>query len=346
MVPVSPVEGESRPGEVPVRFPSADGCLTLAGTLAVPGGSRTAAAVVLVSGTGPIDRDVTFAGHALFRTLAVALAARGIASLRFDKRGVGESGGDFSVATASDFVADVIGASDYLVVHEGFAAEHVGLLGHSEGGMVALTAAARAPRTAFCVSLAGPLLSGRDNAVRSFALLARGRIQRDSEYERYVTEMDTLLEIARSREPSGREREADELAARLAPLIISERTQLILGAKRLSGREFFRLLSSPCLDVALGWEPRQVVPLVMCPVLILYGAMDVQAPGRENMCAAAALVREFGKSDWTVREIAGMNHAFQRCETGMPDEYTSIRQVMADEVAEDVAEWIKARRRE
>lgn len=346
MVPVSPVEGESRPGEVPVRFPSADGCLTLAGTLAVPGGSRTAAAVVLVSGTGPIDRDVTFAGHALFRTLAVALAARGIASLRFDKRGVGESGGDFSVATASDFVADVIGASDYLVVHEGFAAEHVGLLGHSEGGMVALTAAARAPRTAFCVSLAGPLLSGRDNAVRSFALLARGRIQRDSEYERYVTEMDTLLEIARSREPSGREREADELAARLAPLIISERTQLILGAKRLSGREFFRLLSSPCLDVALGWEPRQVVPLVMCPVLILYGAMDVQAPGRENMCAAAALVREFGKSDWTVREIAGMNHAFQRCETGMPDEYPSIRHVMADEVAEDVAEWIKARRRE
>jgi hypothetical protein len=344
MVPGRPVESDARPGEVSVSFTSADGCLRLAGTLAAAGGSRTAA-VVLVSGTGPIDRDVTFAGHALFRTLADALAARGIASLRFDKRGVGESEGDFSSATVGDFVADVLGASDYLVAHEGFAAEHVGLLGHSEGGMVALTAAARARRTAFCVSLAGPLLSGRENAVRSFALLARGRLQRDSEYERYVVEMDTLLEIARSRAPSGREREANELAARLAPLIINERTQLILGAKRLSGPEFFRLLSSPCLDVALGWEPRHVVPLVMCPVLIMYGAMDVQAPGRENMAAAGALVREFAKSDWAIREIAGMNHAFQRCETGMPDEYTSIRHVMADEVVEDVAAWIKARTR-
>lgn len=344
MVPGSPLESDARPGEFPVSFASADGCLRLAGTLAVPGGSR-AAAVVLVSGTGPIDRDVTFAGHALFRTLADALAARGIASLRFDKRGVGESGGDFSSATASDFVADVLGASDYLVAHQGFAAEHVGLLGHSEGGMVSLTAAARAPRTAFCVSLAGPLLPGRDNAVHSFALLARGRLERDSEYERYVMEMDTLLKIARSRAPSGRERETNELAAGLAPLIFNERTRLILGAERLSGPEFFGLLSSSCLDVALGWEPRHVVARVMCPVLILYGAMDVQAPARENMAAARALVHECGKSDWIIREIAGMNHAFQRCETGMPDEYTSVRRVMADEVVEEVAAWIKARTR-
>jgi hypothetical protein len=83
----------------------------------------------------------------------------------------------------------------------------------------------------------------------------------------------------------------------------------------------------------------------MCPVLILYGAMDVQAPARENIAAAGALVRELGKSDWTIREVAGMNHAFQRCETGMPDEYPSLRHVMADEVVEEVAAWIKARTR-
>ncbi len=334
-----------QPSEVLVSFPSADGCLRLAGTLAIPGEGRVAPAVVLVSGTGPIDRDVTFVGHALFRTMANALAARGIASLRFDKRGVGESEGRFSSATAEDFVADVLGASDYLVAKEGFAAEKVGLLGHSEGGMVALTAAARAPGPPFCVSLAGPLLSGRDNAVRSFALLARGSLQRDSEFDRYVTELDTLLEIARSRTPSGREREANELAAKLAPRIINERTQVILGARSLSGPDFFGLLSSPCLDVSLSWDPRQVVPLVMCPVLVLYGAKDVQAPARENMAAARALVDGQGKSDWTIREIAGMNHAFQRCETGMPDEYASISHVMADDVVEEVAAWIKARMR-
>jgi len=329
--------------ESAVAFPSADGRVRLAGTLAIPSEGRAAPVVILVSGTGPIDRDVTFVGHALFRTLAHALARRGVASLRFDKRGVGESEGEFSSARAADFVSDVLGASEYLVAHEGFAAEHVGLLGHSEGGMVALTAAAKAPGTAFCVSLAGPLLSGRDNAVRSFALFARGSLQRDGEFDRYVSELDTLFEIARSGEPSVRGAEAEELAARLAPRIINERTEVIFGAKRLSGPQFLKLLSSSCLDTSLSWDPRRVVPLVMCPVLVLYGAKDVQAPARENVAAARALVDEQGKSAWTIRELADMNHAFQHCETGMPDEYASIGHVMADEVIEEVVAWITAR---
>jgi alpha-beta hydrolase superfamily lysophospholipase len=326
-----------------VLFPSADGSVKLAGTLAMPPEGRTAPAVVLVSGTGPIDRDVTFVGHALFRTVAHTLAKRGVASLRFDKRGIGESEGDFSSARAADFVSDVLGASEYLVTKEGFAAEHVGLLGHSEGGLVALTAAARAPRTPFCVSLAGPLLSGRENAVRSFALLARGSLERDGEFHRYSSELDTLIEIARSPKPFVREAEAKELAERLAPHIFNDRTHVILGSKSLSGREFFRLLSSTCLDTVLSWEPKQVVPLVMCPVLLLYGSKDVQVPALENVSAAQALVNQLGKSDWTIREYDGMNHAFQRCETGMPDEYASISYVMAEEVVEEVAAWIKGR---
>jgi pimeloyl-ACP methyl ester carboxylesterase len=181
--------------------------------------------------------------------------------------------------------------------------------------------------------------------VRSFALLARGSLHRDREYDRYVSEIETLLESARSGAPPGREGETNQLAARLAPLIVSERTQVILGTKGLSGPQFFRLLSSPRLDISLSWDPRHVVPLVMCPVLVLYGAKDVQVPASENMAAARALVHADGKSDWTIREIAGMNHAFQRCETGTPDEYAAIGHVMADEVVEEVAAWIGARTR-
>jgi len=331
--------------EISVSFPSTDGRVRLAGTLAMPPEGHAAPAVVLVSGTGPIDRDVTFAGHALFRTVAHTLARQGIASLRFDKRGVGESEGDFSLARVADFVSDVLGATEYLVGKGGFTAERVGLLGHSEGGMVALAAAARAPRTAFCVSLAGPLLSGRDNAVRMFALLARGSLERDGEFDRCLSDLDTLIEIARSAKPSVREAEAKELATRLAPRVFNERTHVILGSKSLSGLEFFRLLSSTCLDTVLSWEPRQVVPLVMCPVLLLYGGKDVQVPALENVSAARAVVDQLGKSDWTIREFAGMNHTFQRCETGMPDEYASIGYVMAEEVIEEVAVWIKGRTR-
>ena len=331
--------------EISVSFPSTDGRVRLAGTLAMPPEGRAAPAVVLVSGTGPIDRDVTFVGHALFRTVAHTLARQGIASLRFDKRGVGESEGDFSSARVPGFVADVLGATEYLVAEAGFSAEHVGLLGHSEGGIVALTAAARAPRTAFCVSLAGPLLSGRDNAVRMFALLARGSLKRDVEFDLCLSDLDTLVEIARSAEPSMREAEAKELATRLAPRIFNERTHVILGSKSLSGLEFFRLLSSTCLDTVLSWEPRQVAPLVMCPVLLFYGGKDVQVPAFENVAAARAVVGQLGKTDWTIREFAGMNHAFQYCETGMPDEYASIGYVMAEEVIEEAAVWIKARTR-
>jgi pimeloyl-ACP methyl ester carboxylesterase len=329
--------------EIAVTFLSADRRVRLAGTLTLPPQDRAAPAAILVSGTGPIDRDVTFVGHALFRTMAHALAQRGIATLRFDKRGVGESEGDFSQARAEDFLSDVLGAGNYLATEQGFAAERIGLLGHSEGGMVALAAAARAPKTAFCVSLAGPLLSGRENAVRSFALLARGSIQRDGEFDRYVSELETLFEIARSVEPSGREAEAEEIAARLAPRIFSERTRVILGSPKLSGAEFLSLLSSPCLDTVLSWDPRKIVPFVMCPVLVLYGGKDVQAPARENISAARELIDRSCKPGWTVREVPGMNHAFQHCETGMPDEYASIGHVMADEVVEEVAAWIMAR---
>lgn len=343
MVREAPRNTGGKGWETALSFLSADGCVRLAGTLTIPPEGRAAPAVVLVSGTGPIDRDVRFVGHALFRTMAHALAQRGIASLRFDKRGVGESEGDFSLARAEDFLSDVLGASNYLVAQQGFAAERVGLLGHSEGGMVALAAAARAPSTAFCVSLASPLLSGKENAVRSFALLARGSLQRDTEFNRYASELETLFQIARSGEASGREAEAEELAARLAPRIFSARTHVILGSRELSGPEFLGLLSSPCLDTSLSWDPRKVVPLVMCPVLVLYGENDVQVPARENVSAAQELVDRLGKSDWTVRELPGMNHAFQRCETGMPDEYASIGHVMAEEVIEEVVAWIKAR---
>ena len=326
-----------------MSFRSADGAVTLAGTLAVPPTGRTAPAVVLVSGTGPVDRNVTFAGHTLFRVTAHQLARAGIASLRFDKRGVGESEGDFSAAGPDDFVADVIGAVEYLVDGEGFAGERTGLVGHSEGGLVALTAASRMPRVPFCVLLASPLLSGMDNFVRSFALLARGSFQRDAEYDQCVSDLATMLEIARTDEAPERDTRALEIATRLAPRVFNERTAVILGASSKSGADFLSLLSSPCLETYLSWAPSQIVPLLTCPVLIVYASKDVQAPARENLVAAHALLGHRRKEDWVILEMTDMNHAFQRCTTGMPDEYESIDHVMADEVLDEVSAWIHSR---
>ena len=329
--------------EVPVSFPSAAASVTLAGTLLEPSTPSDAPLAVLVSGTGPIDRDVTFVGHALFRVLAHSLAEAGIASLRFDKRGVGESEGDFSSAGPDDFVADVVGAMEYIGGQTRFPEERVGLIGHSEGGMVALTAAAKRPGTPFCVLLASPLLSGKDNLARSFALLARGSLTRDRTFDRYVSELRTLVEVARSGKPAGPRVNPLQLAADLAPRIFNERTKVVLGANALSGAEFLSLLSSPCLETCLSWDPSRVAPLVRCPVLLVYGTKDVQAPALENIAAARILISRLGRSDWQVREVGEMNHAFQRCETGMPDEYARIDHVMAAEVVGEVAAWIASR---
>ncbi len=329
--------------ESSVSFRSADGAVSLAGTLAVPSEGDGAPAVVLVSGGGPVDRDVTFLGHSLFRVTAHRLARAGIASLRFDKRGVGESDGEFSSAGPEDFVADVIGAAEHLVRVEGFARERTGLLGHSEGGMVALTAAARMRGVPFCVLLASPLLSGAENLVRSLALLASGSFRRDGEYDRYVSDLETVLTIARSEDAPARNPRALEIAERMAPHVMNERTAVILGSKSMSGAEFLGLLSSPCLETCLSWEPSHVVPRVRCPVLVVYAAMDTQAPAAENLAAARALLGRLKKERWTVMEMAGMNHAFQRCTTGMPSEYASIDHVMAGEVVDEVSAWINSR---
>jgi pimeloyl-ACP methyl ester carboxylesterase len=325
-----------------VSFNSADGAVTLAGTLAIPPTGRGSAVAVLVSGTGPVDRDVTFVGHKLFRVMALRLAQAGIASLRFDKRGVGESDGDFSSAGPDDFAADVIGAVEYLVDGEGFARECTGLVGHSEGGLVALTAASRMQRVPFCVLMASPLMSGMDNFVRSLALFARGSLQRDAEYDQFVSELATLLEIARTHEAPERDPLALELADRLAPQVINETTSVILGADSMSGADFLALLSSQCLETCLSWDPGKVVPLVACPVLVVYASKDVQAPARENFAAARALIDRLGKEHWVIAEKADMNHAFQRCTTGMPDEYKSIDHVMVDDVLDEVSTWINS----
>jgi pimeloyl-ACP methyl ester carboxylesterase len=339
-------ERSGAPPEFAVTFPAADGSVTLAGTLALPSEGRDCPLAILVSGTGPIDRDVTLVGHAVFRVLAHALAEAGIASLRFDKRGVGESGGDFASAGPADFVADVVGAMEYAVGRTGVPHERVGLIGHSEGGMVALTAAAERPETAFCVLLSCPLLSGKDNLIRSFAVLSRGGLRRDATFDRYVTELSALVEVARS----GREPESQmtllDVANRLAARIFNERTKAILGADALSGAEFLKLLSSSCLDTCLSWDPSRVAARVRSPVLVVYGAKDVQAPALENLAAARELIDRLGRGDWVVRELGGMNHGFQRCETGMPDEYARIDHVMAPEVVREVTAWIASTTRQ
>jgi len=115
---------------------------------------------------------------------------------------------------------------------------------------------------------------------------------------------------------------------------------VILGGSTLSGTEFLNLLASRCLETCLSWDPSRVVPILKCPILLVYAARDVQAPAGEHIAAARALIERLGRDDWTIEQVAEMNHGFQRCATGMPDEYARVDHVMGDEVVGEVATWI------
>jgi hypothetical protein len=126
----------------------------------------------------------------------------------------------------------------------------------------------------------------------------------------------------------------------MAPRLVNERTTVMFGDSSMPGADFLEMLSSPCLETCLAWDPARIVPLVDCPTLLVYGARDMQVPSLENIAAARALLQRFDKPGWAVREFAGMNHVFQHCRTGMPDEYGAIDQVMDDEVVGEVVNWI------
>ncbi len=323
-----------------VTFESAAGDISLAGTLTAPSAGRDCPAAVLVTGTGALDRDAAFLGHKLFQVLAHQLARAGVASLRYDKRGVGESGGDFDRATPDDLVSDALSAQSHLVEGEGFDSDQTGMIGHSEGGMIALTAASTTTAIPYCVLMGSPLLSGGENLVESFSIFATGRIEPDDRTAPYAAELATLFKIALSGGASASDPQALDIANRFAPLIFNDSTAVVLGTSDMPGEGFIGLLTSPCLQTCIGWRPEAILPGVNCPVLLLHGSHDTQAPARANLAAAREQIDRLDKRSWEILEKPGLNHIFQKCLTGMPDEYAGGGPVMDDHVPRDVASWI------
>ncbi|GAI74447.1 unnamed protein product, partial [marine sediment metagenome] len=159
--------------EEEVAYENKDVGITLAGTLTLPSGDAPSPVVLLISGSGPQDRDGTIYGHHPFLVLADYLTRQGIAVLRVDDRGVGESTGDFSNATSEDFASDVLAGIEYLKTRKEINPEKIGLVGHSEGGLIAPIVAVKSPDVAFIVLMAGPGLTGEEILYLQGALISR-----------------------------------------------------------------------------------------------------------------------------------------------------------------------------
>jgi fermentation-respiration switch protein FrsA (DUF1100 family) len=324
-----------------VVFENPSAGVSLSGTLSLPGTGGRCPAVVLIQGQGPLDRDMSLAHLKPFKTLAEHLAANGIASLRYDKRGVGDSGGDFGSATREDLAGDVSAALRFLKRHEGIIPGRIGLLGQSEGAVIAPMVASRSDDVAFVVLLAGPAVSGRENLSLSFAMFAQASPSNDLGVPDFKRLLDRLFDLVSLESPSRADQDAAmQLAESVAPHVINERTNMVLGGTDVTAEQFIGLLSSGCFQGTFESAPETCLSRLICPVLALFGDKDKHVSARENMAAMKSSLEAAGNRDYTVETLAGSNHLFQHCETGFPDEYFTIDHDISPDVLDRVSDWI------
>ena len=301
----------------------------LAGTLTVPRGPGPFPAVVLVAGSGPMNRDEEVFGHRPFAVLADHLARRGLVVLRYDKRGVGKSTGDFAKATTQDFSGDAISAWDFLAARPEVDAKRVGAIGHSEGGMIVPTLAANRPETAFIVMLAGVGMSGGDLELLQSSLLKKAEGMDPEELA--LEEETTRRWIAMVKAGDTNE----QIEEALRPRIEAAAAKSGSDAKRAVAR-----LHSPWWRFILTHSAIPDLEKVRCPVMALNGSKDLQVPPRENLVPIAQALARAGNTDFVIREMPGLNHLFQHAVTGSESEYARSTEAISPQVVAMVGDWI------
>lgn len=308
----------------------------LACTLTQPSGDGPHPAVMLLTGSGGQDRDETLLGHKPFAVIADALTRRGVAVLRCDDRGVGGSTGALSESTAEHFAHDALTGVAYLRSQASINPERVGLLGHSEGGIVAPLAAAQSKDVAFIVLLAGTGLPGGKILTMQLEAVLRASGVEDSMIERQLAVQKRFIEAIEANAP------ADVLRREIIELstIQSGATPdaAVVDAQ-------VRQWTSPWARSFIALDPAAALRKVKCPVLALNGLLDTQVAADANLNAIEAALKEAGNHDVTIRTLPGINHLFQRASTGSPTEYAVIEETIAPDVLRLIGDWILQRAR-
>jgi pimeloyl-ACP methyl ester carboxylesterase len=324
-----------------VTFENSSAGVQLTGTLTLPRTRGPHPAVMLITGSGPQDRDETIFGHKPFLVIADYLTRRGFAVLRCDDRGVGGSTGDISQSTTIDFAGDVLAGIGYLKARKEIDARRIGLIGHSEGGIVAPVAAAQSRDVRFLVLLAGTSLRGAEILRLQQELIARATGKSDEEVARYLEDMKQLHAIIDSEEDSTRL--SGKVRAHIRQMYdeSSEEDKKRTGDPDRLIEGQVKAITSPWFRFFFAYDPKEALRGVTVPVLALNGEKDLQVPPRENLFGIESALREGGNTAVTVIEIPGLNHLFQTAETGSPLEYASIEETFSPDALKIMGDWIE-----
>lgn len=322
--------------EEEVKFHNEKDKVTLAGTLTLPNPSdKKPPVVILISGSGPQDRDESFASHKPFLVLSDYLTRNGIAVLRYDDRGFGESTGNFAAGTTADFATDVMGAIDFLKGRTDIDVNNIGLIGHSEGAIIAPMVANCSKEIAFIVMLAGTGTPGKEVSLNQALDYRNFPVANEGQYKAYVKK---AIEIASSG------KEIDTVKEELTAFYHRSELLASLLPPDVDKDEFIENLVStrttPWIRYFYNYNPADEIRKISIPALALYGSNDTQVPPKHHLQPVKEALALSSSKKHDVILLAGLNHLFQESKTGLVSEYAQIEQTFAPEALGIISTWI------
>ncbi|HUU15995.1 MAG TPA: alpha/beta fold hydrolase [Sedimentisphaerales bacterium] len=326
--------------EEEVTYENEKAGIKLAGTLTLPHSEGPFPAVILITGSGGQDRNETVCGHRPFLVLADYLTRRGIAVLRVDDRGVGGSTGNLLESTSEDFAGDVLTGVNYLKSRKEVNPKKIGLIGHSEGGIIAPIAAVRASDVAFIVLMAGTGLTGEEIIYLQSDLILKTVGASDKVLTIQRTSSEQIFEILKQEKDNTiAEKKIRKIMTDILGKLSKEEKDA-LGASEATIEIQLKMLLSQWCRFFLTYDPKTALMKVKCPVLAINGQLDLQVPPKENLSAIEEALKTGGNTNYTIQELPKHNHLFQRAQTGAISEYAKIEETISPIALKAITQWI------
>ncbi len=306
--------------EEEITFKNSKAKITLSGTFTYPKVGKNFTTIVLISGSGPNDRNETAMGH--FLLLSDYLTRKGYATLRFDKRGIKKSTGNYSKATTLNFAEDVEFAVDYLKTRKEVNIKKIGLIGHSEGGLIAPIVASKRDDIAFIILMAGTGVSGEEILLKQNYDIAKAAGVTEEDLEKSKVLNKKIYDLIKT------EKDPKILEEKIVKLEPKLKNQI----STLKGKWFKKFLTL---------EPKTYLQKVTIPILAINGDKDLQVSAKENLEEIEKALKVANNKNYTIKYFKGLNHLFQTCKTGSPSEYVKLDEIIAPQVLEFISNWLK-----
>jgi uncharacterized protein len=322
-----------------VTIPNKKFNIFLAGTLTIPDGKGPFPAVILITGSGANNRDEAVYGHKPFLVISDWLTRNGVAVLRYDDRGVGKSQGNYIEATSGDLATDAEAAFNFLKNNNKINPKAIGLLGHSEGGLIAPIVASSNPDVAFIVSLAGPGVTGEQILIRQKEEIGKLSGMSESSIKESVATNKRLFSVLK-KEKDNIKAEAKIIGIYREDLTKREATKSEIDFEISQLKATFSAATYPWFRYFITTDAAKFWKKVKCPVLALNGEKDLQVAADENLREIEKAVKSSGNNAIKTVKLPGLNHLFQHCSTGLPSEYSQIEETFSPEALRIISDWI------